>query len=131
MHRFDRTVSAVAFGLGGELGDDECGHQRPAEDDQRNRPGPAEPDRRRSATVADRLRLLVTPEETEQILARVFEGKEEHHRAEAGDDADGNAKDQPLAQVAGVADEDPQAPAGFGRAVLLRLDHQRMLTAGG
>ena len=114
MHRFDRAVSAVAFGLGGELGDDECGHQRPAEDDQRNRPGPAEPDRRRSATVADRLRLLVTPEETEQILARVFQGEKEHHCAEAGDDADGNAEDQPLAQVTRVADEESQPSADFG-----------------
>jgi hypothetical protein len=104
----DCRVCAVPLRFGCEPEDDDARDQAAKADDDRQHPGPGGVGDRLGA-LAERRRRYISGEPEEE-LRREVQRHEEQRCAEAANDADHCAKDDPLAQVRGRADADPEHP---------------------
>ena len=107
MERRDGGVGPVALGLGREAEHDDPRDQAAERDHERDRPRSREIGER-GAALACRCRRRVACEDAQEEVRGDLEGGVEEDGAEAADDADARAQDDPLAQVARVPDAAPE-----------------------
>ena len=116
MHRLDGFVRPVTGRFRSEPGHDQCRQQCPGRGHQRNRPRTFEAGRPAAATLSDGGWDVIARKVPEQKFFRVLQREIEDNRSETGNDADRDAQQEPLAQVARLSDRCAEAAAcGGGR----------------
>ncbi len=122
---FDRAVGAVAGGLRGKFGDEHRRHQRTRRRNERDRPRPREVGRAAHSTFDQGGGDVVIGQIAQQEPTGVFQRQVEDDRAEAGDDADHDAEQQPFVEVLEVADETAHPSTTVGSGAFCLQHRQR------
>jgi hypothetical protein len=120
VHRLDCTVRAMAGGFGGKPSHNQRRHQRSCRRHQRDRPSPEVVGRPGTATLGQGGGDVVAGQIAQQKFAGVPQRQVKDDRAQAGDNTDHDAQDEPLAQIPRIPDECAQ-PAAAVRVTVVHL----------